>query len=160
MARPALILFALFFVDALCVGTGSAYASPPHARTVSGRIVAYSVHGVLTPCLNGNEYWSMLIHVRQPKHHQATFARVDFSLPCGKPADWIWRKAGTRVFHLLRDTNCDQALDEFIELSETESKEKSAIALWKHPRGTQDILPFGRVVPCYRSANLPYVPVL
>ena len=120
-----------------------------------GRVVAYS--GALA-CLNGNGHWSMIIRVQQPKDKRSKLIRVDFSLPCDKSPEWVSGKPSIQKFRLFRQKDCDAVLGEFMK---TEPKQDAAIPIWKHPPGAErETLPFGQVVPCYRSVDLPLVPVV
>ena len=138
-----------------CVSTPFLSAPRPRPETKLGRIVAYSTSPA---CLNGNGYWSMLIRVQQPKDIRSEFIRVDFSLPCDKSPEWVSAKPSIQKFRLFRQKDRDAELAEFME---TVPKQDTAIPIWKHPPGTEhDSLPFGQVVPCYRSADLPLAPVV
>lgn len=151
------ISYRFLVASALYAVVGAAFTSHQREEAISGTVAAYSA---LPQCLNGNEYRSMVIHVQKPTDHHTSFLRVEFSLPCGQSADWLSKRPELKTFHLVRDRNCDQTLDEYIEFSDTETHQKSAIARWKRPSGTAGALPFGQVLPCYRSVDLPYVPVL
>jgi hypothetical protein len=87
-------------------------------ETMAGRIVAYS-KGLM--CLNGNAYWSMLIHVQDHATDvPAQFIEVRFSLPCNKSPEWLTRKSSLRNFRLTYDQDADSVLKEFIDCA-TES---------------------------------------
>jgi hypothetical protein len=138
-----------------CVSTPCLSAPRPRPETMLGRVVAYSTSPA---CLNGNGYWSILIRVQQPKDSRSEFIRVDFSLPCDKSSKWISANSSIQKFHLFRQKDCDAALAEFMD---TAPKLSTAIPIWKRPPGAEhDSLPFGQVVPCYRSADLPLAPVV
>jgi hypothetical protein len=108
--------------------------------------------------MNGNAYWSMIIRVQRPKDNRSEFIRVDFSLPCDKSPEWASAKPSIEKFRLVRQRDCDAVLKEFME---AEPKGDPAIPIWKHPLGTEhETLPFGQVVPCYRSADLPLRPTV
>lgn len=142
----------------LCFACSSVSASPaPRMRQeiISGRVVAYS--GALT-CLNGNGYWSMVIRVQRPKKSHSEFIRVDFSLPCDKSPEWVVIKPFVRKFHLLRQNDCDAAMAGSMD---GESTQNQAMPIWKYPQGApRDNLPFGQVIPCYHSVDLPFAPVV
>ena len=139
----------------VCVSTPCLSAPRPRPETILGWIVAYSTSPA---CLNGNGYWSMLIRVQQPSKIRSEFIRVDFSLPCEKSPEWVSAKPLMQKFHLFRQKDCDAGLVEFME---TVPKQDTAIPIWKHPPGAEhDSLPFGQIVPCYRSADLPLAPVV
>jgi hypothetical protein len=126
----------------------------PH-ETVSGRIVAYS--GALT-CLNGNGYWSMVIRIQQPQNGHSKFIRVDFSLPCEKSPEWVSTKSTIQKFRLVRQKDCDAVLSGSVDEEPTQNP---SMPMWKYTPGTKhEELPFGQVLPCYRSIDLPLVPVV
>lgn len=118
-------------------------------------------------CLNGNAYWSMLIHVDgHPRDVPSQFIEVRFSLPCDKSPEWITRKSSLQKFRLTRDQDSDAVLKEFMDCR-TESPSGHApepcpqIALWKRVPGSEaEKLPFGQRVPTYRSADLPLAPLV
>jgi hypothetical protein len=139
----------------VCVGASTVSAPRPRQETITGRVVAYS--GALI-CTNGNGYWSMIIRDQRPKDSRSEFIRVDFSLPCDKSPEWISSRPLIQKFRLYRQKDCDAVLGEF---TGTEPKKDSAIPMWKHPPGAElDTLPFGEVLPCYRSIDLPLMPVV
>ena len=126
-----------------------------HHETVSGRVVAYL--GALT-CLNGNGYWSMVIRVQQPKNGYSKFIRVDFSLPCENSPQWVSTKPSIQKFHLFRQKNCDAVLSGSVDGEPMQNPTKP---MWKYTPGTEhEALPFGQVVPCYHSIDLPLAPVV
>src|ERR1700731_1195731 len=133
-----------------CTSMSALSAPRPKHETISGRVAAYST----TPtCLNGNGYWSMVIRVQRPKEQGSEFIRVDFSLPCDKSPEWVSAKPSTQKFRLFRQKDCDAVL---VGSMDGEPTEKLAMPIWKYPPGTEhDALPFGQVVPCYRSVDLP-----
>jgi len=149
MRRILLILFVT------CAYISGLPALGQHHATVSGRVVAYS--GALT-CLNGNGYWSMVIRVQQPKNIHSNFIRVDFSLPCEKSPEWVTTEPSIQKFRLFRQRNCDALLSGSVAEERTQNP---AMPMWKHTPGTElEALPFGQVVPCYRSTDLPLAPVV
>jgi hypothetical protein len=138
-----------------CVSISAASAPLPRHETISGRIAAYS-----TPlaCLNGNGYWSMVIRVQRIKDLPSDFIRVDFSLPCGKSPEWVSAKPSIQRFHLIRHKDCDAVLEGSLDEA---TKRSPAMPIWKYPPGTEHAtLPFGQVLPCYRSVDLPLAPVV
>lgn len=138
-----------------CVSIPRLSAPHPRLETKLGRVVAYSTS---LACLNGNGYWSMLIRVQQPKDIRSEIIRVDFSLPCGRSPEWVSAAPSIQNFRLIRRKDWDARLVEFMD---TAPKQETAILIWKHPPGAEhDSLPFGQVVPCYRSADLPLAPAL
>ena len=138
-----------------CASTSTLSTPHPRRETISGRVVAYSSP---LACLNGNGYWSMVIRVQESKYVRSDFIRVDFTLPCNKSPEWVSAKTSIQKFRLLRQNDCDAVLTEFMD---TEAKQASAIPIWKLLSGAeQDTLPFGQVVPCYRSVDLPLAPAV
>ena len=131
---------------------------------MAGKIVAYS-EGLV--CLNGNAYWSMLIHVQDHAPDvPSQFVEVRFSLPCDKSPEWITGKSSVQKFRLTRDQDADSVLKEFIDCA-TESPSGPApvpcpqVQMWKRvPSAEQEKLPFGQRVPSYRSVDLPLAPVV
>lgn len=133
-----------------CVGIPAFSAPAPQPVTVEGRIVAYSVSPA---CLNGNGYWSMLIHVERPKSINSQLIRVDFSLPCDKSPEWISSHSPVKKFRLVRDKHADAVLSGCLQES---CKVSQSLPVWKRlAGGTQDPLPFGQMLPTYRSVDLP-----
>jgi len=139
--------------------------SPSKIETMAGRIVAYS-NGLA--CLNGNSYWSMLIHLQDhAKDSPSQFVEVRFSLPCNKSPEWLPRKSSPQTFRLTRTQDGDSVLKEFIDFCGVESASShtpepcSHVPVWKRvPDAEREKLPFGERVPSYRSIDLPLVPVL
>ena len=124
-------------------------------QTISGRVVAYSVSPA---CLNGNGYWSVLIHVGQPKNLNSQLIRVDFSLPCDKSPEWISTSPLVKSFRLVRDKNADAILSGCLQ---EDCQRNQSLPIWKRPEaGTHDALPFGQSLPSYRSVDLPLTPVV
>ena len=131
---------------------------------MAGQIVAYS-NGLA--CLNGNAYWSMLIHIQKHSTDVPTqFVEVRFSLPCNKSPEWATRKPSFQKFRLTRDQDSDAVLKQFMDCSaESPSVQTSEpcpqIAMWKRVPGAEvETLPFGQRVPSYRSVDLPLAPVV
>lgn len=130
-------------------------------QTISGQIVAYESALV---CTNGNGYWWMAIHVEKPAEGGSEFIRVQFSQPCGITPKWLTLKASIQKFHLIRVKEFDAVLEEFLPVkdeSNHDEKQKGALPRWKHvPGAEQEVLPFGHMVPSYRSRDLPLAPIL
>ena len=138
-----------------CASISAPAAPAPLPLTVTGRVVAYS--GALA-CLNGNGYWSVLIRVEQPKSLNSQLVRVDFSLPCDKYPEWISTNPLVKSFRLIRDKNADALLSGCLQ---DECKENQSLPIWKRPAtGNHDSLPFGQMLPSYRSVDLPMSPVV
>ena len=138
--------------------------SPSKIEPMAGRIVAYS-NGLT--CLNGNAYWSMLIHVQDhATDSPSQFVEVRFSLPCNKSPEWLTRKSSLQKFRLTRTQDTDSVLKEFIDCDvESPSSHTPApcshVPMWKRvPNAEHEKLPFGQRVPSYRSVDLPLVPVV
>jgi hypothetical protein len=146
------ILMALCFTFA-SISAFSEPTLPP--QTISGQVVAYSVSPA---CLNGNGYWSVLIHVEQPKNLNAQLIRVDFSLPCDKSPEWISTNPLVKSFRLIRDKNADVVLSGCLQ---DECKQNQSLPIWKRPAtGNHEALPFGQMLPSYHSVDLPMTPVV
>jgi hypothetical protein len=146
------VLLILCFIVA---STTTTSASNLRRETVVGRVVAYSSSPA---CLNGNGCWSMVIRVQRSNGNRSEFIRVDFSLPCDKSPEWVTAKPSIQKFRLLRQKDCDAVLEKSMD---TEPKELSVSPIWRHPPGEElDSLPFGEVIPCYRSIDLPLIPVV
>jgi hypothetical protein len=131
---------------------------------VDGQIVAYSTG--LT-CLNGNAYWSMLIHVRNHTPNDSPqFVEVRFSLPCNSSPEWLTGKSSPQKFQLTRDHDADSILKEFFDCvvgspSDHLSEPCPQVTIWKLVPGAEhEKLPFGLRLPSYRSVALPLVPVV
>src|SRR6202035_2004873 len=76
--------------------------------------------------------------------------------PATSRRNGVSANAPVQKFRLFRQDDCDGVLSEFMD---TEPKKTSAIPIWKHPLGAEhEILPFGKIVPCYRSVDLPLAP--
>ncbi|HEY6348499.1 MAG TPA: hypothetical protein VI636_03715 [Candidatus Angelobacter sp.] len=160
---------ALLLLCLICVGCISMQAVSSHRpQVISGRIIAYE-SGLA--CMNGNWYWSMLIHVQDHGEAKAKFVRVYFSVPCSESPKWL-RSATSSIqkFRLIRDKHLDRALEEFLGctiLSKDEEKPEDGdprcppTPIWKYlPGGEQEKLPFGQKVRGYRSMDLPLEPVV
>src|SRR5665213_244996 len=152
-SRPEPMRTVLLILCFTFVTTTISSASPTRHETILGQVVAYSSS---LGCLNGNAIWSMVIRVQGSKHNHSELIRVDFSLACDKSPEWVSAKPSIQKFRLLRRKDCDAVLEKFMDFEDTESKEHSAIPIWKHPPGEElDSLPFDQVIPCYRSIDLP-----
>lgn len=156
--RDVLLLMCISFVGV------RAFAAPhPRAEVISGRVVAYT--GALV-CLNGNAYWSMVIHTEPRKNTSSRFVLVQFSLQCGKPAESVLSNPSIQKFHLIRQSSCDEVLKEHIDFHSQEQADGKPVQniglpIWKFIPGNERFtLPFGEVLPCYYSVELPLVPVL
>jgi len=151
------ILLVLCFT---CTGISVHSARAPHPLTITGRVFAYS--GALT-CLNGNGYWSVLIRVEQPKNLNSQLVRVDFSLPCDKSPEWVSTKPVVKSFRLVRDKNADAALLGCLleKCDKNQQLQNQLLPIWRRPVGGNDkTLPFGEILPTYRSVDLPLAPVV
>lgn len=100
----------------------------------------------------------MLVRVEKPKNLNSQLIRVDFSLPCDKSPEWISTNSSVKRFRLVRDKNADVVLSGCLQ---EECKESRSLPIWKRPTGgTHDPLPFGQMLPSYRSIDLPLAPVV
>jgi hypothetical protein len=98
---------------------------------------------------------------QHPKDVHSSFIRVELAIPCDHSTDWITTKSNVRDFSLIRDKECDRKLEQFMDMEDENTHQKTLIPRWKHTDASEDIaLPFGQIVPCYRSAQFPPVPVL
>jgi len=138
------------------------YSSPRQKVEVfSGRVIAYTG---ISSCLNGNSYWSMVIRIEPHKKTPANYVTVDFSLPCEKPLKSVLVNSSIQKFHLIRQRERDSVLEESIDFLQQESAEEKPVLISKIPRWTylpgneHFTLPFGKVLPCYYSVELPEVP--
>jgi hypothetical protein len=66
-------------------------------------------------------------------------------------------------FRLVRDKNADAALSGCLQEKSDKNQglQNQSLPIWKRPvRGDDETLPFGRILPSYRSADLPLAPVV
>lgn len=155
----------VFLLMGILITTSPAFSQPSSkVETMAGRIVAYS-NGLM--CLNGNAYWSMLIHVQDPARDvPSQFVEVRFSLPCDKLPEWLTHKSSLKKFRLTRDQNADSVLKEFVDCATASPSGRTAepcphMPVWKSVPGAEyEKLPFGQRVPIYRSVDLPLSPVV
>jgi hypothetical protein len=164
------LIVLLFFI----VAGSSAFSAHLHRQkteAISGQIVAYS-SGLV--CTNGNGYWSMIIRVQPHKNTPSRLIKVDFSYPCDKSPEWVSALSQIQTFHLFRQRDCDAVLEEELP-ADAERRFKSSnvvnkndtirnffvLPIWRYPTGIEPFtLPFGQILPCYHSLDLPYLPVL
>jgi hypothetical protein len=159
------LLVKIFSLMGVLISPTLAVSEPSlRIETMEGRVVAYS-NGLT--CLNGSEYWSMLIHVQDhATDFQSQSIEVRFSLPCNKSPEWITRKSSLQKFRLTRDHDADSILKEFVECvvgspSGHASESRPHLPIWKLVPGTEhEKLPFGQRVPSYHSVELPLAPVV
>jgi hypothetical protein len=152
-------------VLAILISTSLAFSEPsPKIETMTGQIVAYS-SGLV--CLNGNGYWSMLIHVQDHATEvPSQFVEVRFSLPCNKSPEWITHRSSLQKFRLTRDRDSDAVLKEFMgcgadSRSGHTSEPCPQVGMWKRVPGAElEKRPFGQQLPSYRSVDLPLAPVV
>ena len=154
----------LVFLGIFCVGALVFSAPLSNVEVIAGRIVAYS--RALT-CMNGNAYWSMIIHVKDhAKDVPSEFIQVQFSLPCDETPKWVMHKSSLQKFRLTRQRDSDSVLEEFMDCANGSQGVQAGescvkVPIWKHvPGKEQDKLPFGHRVPSYRSIDLPLKPVV
>lgn len=152
--RPVFLL-----IVALAHSASASAALPSKVETITGQVVAYS-SGLA--CLNANSYWSMLIRVeKRTPLARPEFLRVDFSLPCNQSPKWLNRKPPMQKFRLRRKKDADSVLKEFFDCAPTSSLPCPNFEMWKRvPGAEKEQLPFGNVVPSYRSLDLPLLPVI
>jgi hypothetical protein len=95
-----------------CLAFVNVFAESPRTETIPGRIVAFA-NGLT--CLNGNAYWSMLVHVQDDKSVSSPkFIQVRFSLPCNEKPEWLNHKSFIQKFRLKRDAGADSVLKNLI----------------------------------------------
>lgn len=146
-----------FLLVGILVSRDVVFSTPSsEVETITGRIVAYSNNLV---CLNGNAYWSMLIRVQD---HAADvpsrFIEVRFSLPCKESPKWLTHKPPLQNFRLRREQDADSVLKEFLDCA---PEPCPRTPMWKRvPSAEHEKLPFGQLMPNYRSVDLPLVPVV
>jgi hypothetical protein len=163
MQRRHSMLKLLVFLAVFCTSISAVSAPRARVESISGRIVAYASP---VTCLNGNAYWSMVVHVQEPNAIPSEFVQVHFSLPCGESPDWLIAKSSIQKFRLIREKDSDSVLKEFMECSSESPSGHAAqpcapMPIWKRvPDAARDRLPFGQRVPSYRSADLPLAPVV
>jgi hypothetical protein len=108
----------------------------------------------------------MIIRIEKAKANHPQFVNVEFSLPCSESPKWLSEESSVQKFRLVREKGRDSVLKEFrncIDESAGDHAEKPcpSMLMWKRPPSTENVaLPFGQVVPAYRSADLPLAPVL
>jgi hypothetical protein len=155
----------VFLLIGMLISTSPAFSQPSSkVETMAGRIVAYSNR--LT-CLNGNAYWSMLIHLQDhARDFSSQFVEVGFSLPCDKSPEWLTHKPSLKKFRLRRDQDADSVLKQFVDCATASPDGHTAescphMPRWKSVPGAEhEKLPFGQRVPSYRSVDLPLAPVV
>jgi hypothetical protein len=157
MKRPMAIALPSMIV---LVDLNFAFSGPsPRIEKIKGRVVAYS-DGLTR--LNGNAYWSMLIRVQDDATDApAKFIQLPFSLPCKETPQWLHRKSPKQEFRLKRDPDADSVMKEFVDCAPDSTGECPHLPIWRLVPGAKDQkLPFGHVIPSYRSADLPLAPVV
>jgi hypothetical protein len=149
----------------LCCGCTMAqsrpFASSAQHEVISGDIVAYS-NGLV--CLNGNSYWSLIIHVWHPKDVATEFIKVDLSLACEDSPKWLSARPAITNFRLIHEKESDVILREFLDSEDPTTGKKTnqnpSLPIWKRVPGTEnEKLPFGQTVRGYRSLDLPLAPL-
>jgi hypothetical protein len=154
-------LLILCFACTSIMSVWARHSRHPHRENVSGRIIAYETSLSSLACVNGNWYSSIIIRIERPEHAHPEFIQVPFSTPCDKSLDWLPAKSSVEKFRLYRQQDCDSVLEEFAQLADGVPKRTQDLPNWRFLPGTEnDKLPFGQVVPCYRSEDLPLEPVL
>lgn len=142
----------------MCLTFACASQSAPRHRveSVRGQVVAYSTLPFV--CMNGNGSWSMIIRI-ESNRKPSKLIRVPFTLPCDRSPDWISAKPSIQKFRLFRRKDCDFALEESIPIDW--GSVRQALPVWRRPPATEQFtLPFGEVIPCYGSRDLPEVPAM
>lgn len=147
------------------VGTTSVACARAEEMTV--RIVAYDADLL---CLNGNVGWRVIFRAQASKHATPKYVLMYFTEPCGFTPDSLIANSNVRRFRLIRGKGIDSALNEYIECYLDTPKgsppqlcppDWERLLAWKRTPGAEhEPLPFGSVLPGYRSPDLPYVPLL
>ena len=103
---------------------------------------------------------------QNPKKVGSEFVSVQFSHPCAGIPKWLKTSSSIQEFHLIRQRESDAKLKEFWDCADQSLREEERqgcppLNRWKRiPGAEQESLPFGQIIPGYRSADLPLVPVL
>lgn len=150
----------LFLAICLTLPARMAAGAPaPTYRLITGRVIGYTAS---LACLNGNADWSVLIRVKARKRDGSELIRLDFTLPCGESPDWARSGRTLRTFRLTRQKSCDQVLSGSVEGGKPPGTMKDIpLPIWSYASSTtEEALPFGKILPCYRSKDLPLLPVL
>jgi hypothetical protein len=129
--------------------------SPGNVKTIRGRIVAYSN---VKWCSDGNAQWDVIIAIQDsPRRSAPEFIRVFFSLPCDQAPEWPRSEASSlQDFRLIRDRKFDGILREFMDCSHEVPPTTCQVPNWKRVPGSEhEELPFGRLLPSYRSVEVP-----
>jgi hypothetical protein len=153
-------LLAVALLVLVTLGPANFAICKPSAKLekITGRIVAYSSD---LACLNGNGYWSMLIRVQDRKTATPRFVQVQFSLLCAEHPEWLDHEPSVQKFRLRRQQDADSVLKEFSDCPPDSANECPHLRMWRPVPGSEaEKLPFGHVVPSYRSADLPLAPVV
>ena len=101
----------------------------------------------------------MLIHVQDHAPQASSqFIEVRFSLPCKESPKWLTQKPPVEKFRLRREQDADSVLKEFLDCA---PEPCHRMPMWKRvPSAENERLPFGQIVPSYRSIDLSLVPVV
>jgi len=129
------------------------YAHPSKVEVIRGQVVANT--GLLS-CLNGYEYESVVVRIESPvKNSKFIFVRLSF--PCGTNVKWVADAPIDHQFRLQRNLECDAVLEGTLDPAGLDGKEP----LWVSAKGIDTTeLPFGKMLPCYDSAEFPVSPVV
>ena len=153
--RRRIAIFLLLFISF----SGAFGKHSPKAEIIWGQIVAYSD----TPlCLNRNTYWHMLIRVEGHENSSsAKFIDVHFSSPCKKFPEWLNHKSSVQKFRVIREQPAETMVQKYRDCSDSANVNCPQLPIWKPIPGAEDEkLPFGHLVPSYRSLDLPLVPLV
>jgi hypothetical protein len=157
--RSAITVALFLFAGSLPIYASGGRAILHQKKTViQGQIVAYFA---IPSCLNGNGYWSILVRPRMPKNEPAQLIRVELSLPCQQVPIWSTAQPPVQKFRLVRQQDQDVVLEIPVDKKTDTGAEVSLPGLWLFPPGIEPFpLPFGKVLPSYRSLDFPLVPVV
>jgi hypothetical protein len=129
-------------------------------QTIAGRIVATNILESLT-CLNGNGYYSVIIELEKPHKNKPNFVEMHFSQPCGHDPEWLHAKSEFKSYRLIRGDPGEIVVEEFMKGLDEEGRRTGERPAWTLLPGAEEVkLPFGEKIPSYRSADLPYAPVV
>jgi hypothetical protein len=128
--------------------------APGNVEIVRGQIVAYSN---VELCSDENADWDMIVAIQDsPKRNASEFIRVFFSLPCDQVPEWPRSKTSLQDFRLIRYRKRDAILREFLDCSNEVPPTNCQVPMWKRVPGSEHgELPFGRLLPSYRSVGVP-----
>jgi hypothetical protein len=151
LKRNAVELLVLFFFIAISL----VYASDNRhgVEEISGTVVAYDdVKRDWIPCIDVCE-GSLLFRIDSPAELQPRYIRVDFRYPESKFPDELVKSKRRWRFKLIRTSNLDEPMDEFLRYENVYGKEVK-FPIWKRLAGAEiEKLPFGEMLSSYSLAK-------